>query len=135
MTFPYVQVVPGIGAAGWMPFLPVVLTHNGHSLTEQALVDSGAAVNVIPYPLGLKLGGDWNQFGASIPVGGLLANHPAKPLQLDLTIGTFPAVQMNFIWSRSPAARLILGQTNFFLEFDICFSGSKHEFQIQPRTP
>jgi len=29
---------------------------------------------------------------------------------------------------------LILGQTNFFLEFDVCFYRSKQEFEVKPKV-
>jgi hypothetical protein len=31
-------------------------------------------------------------------------------------------------------APLILGQTNFFMEFDVCFYRSKLEFDIKPKS-
>jgi hypothetical protein len=30
---------------------------------------------------------------------------------------------------------LILGQTNFFMEFDVCFYRSHLEFEIRPKSP
>lgn len=127
--FPYIQVVPGIGAAGWMPLVPVVLTGaDGSTLSELALVDSGSATSVMPFQLGVQLGGNWNQFPGNIPLGGMLANHQARPLFLELTIAPFAPVRMSFAWSRAPTARLLLGQTNFFQEFDVCLFGSRSEF-------
>ena len=48
-------------------------------------------------------------------------------------IGNFPQTELVFAWTLSPNAPLILGQTNFFLEFDICFYRSKSEFEIKPK--
>ena len=134
-VFPYMQVAPSLGPAGWMPVLPVLLDLDGTTVADLALVDSGAAVNVIPYQLGLQLGGDWNQFPGSLPMGGPLAGYPAKPLFLDATIGSFPPVQLAFARSQAPLARSLLGQVNFFETFDVCFFRSRSEFQIQPATP
>jgi len=134
-VYPYVQLIPSIGAAGWMPMLPVTLDHNGTALAAAALVDSGASLNIIPYQLGVQLGGNWNQYPGSLPLGGVFANYPAKPLFLDVRIGTFPPVQLSFGWTQAPTARLLLGQMNFFLEFDVCFYRTRGEFHVQPRTP
>ena len=134
-VFPYVQMIPSLGSAGWMPMLTVALDLNGTTLSSTALIDSGSTINIIPYQLGLQLGGDWNQFRGVLPMGGLFANHPAKPLFLEATIGSFAPVQLTFAWTQAPAARLLLGQLNFFMEFDVCFPRSQNTFQIQPRTP
>ena len=133
--FPYVHLIPAIGAAGWMPMLPVSLELNGTVVDSLALVDSGSTVCVIPYQMGLQLGGDWNQFPGNLPLGGIFANYPAKPLFLNVSVGLFSPVRLSFAWSQAPTARLILGQTNFFMEFDVCFFRSQNTFQIQPRTP
>jgi len=99
------------------------------------LVDSGSTVNVIPYQMGLHLGGDWNQYPGTIPLGGMLSNYPAKPLMIKSAVQPFAPVLLAFAWSQAPTARLILGQTNFFMEFDVCFFRSQSAFQVQPRKP
>jgi hypothetical protein len=40
-----------------------------------------------------------------------------------------------FAWVKRPKTPLILGQTNFFLEFDVCFYRSKMEFEVKPKSP
>lgn len=135
LVFPYMQVVPSVGSAGLMPVLPIELELNFTKIRSQALVDSGSAVNVIPYQMGLQLGADWDRHRINVPLGGMLANHPSKALILRATIPPFQPTMLAFAWSQSPLARLILGQTNFFMEFDVCFFRSQSSFQIQPRTP
>ncbi|WP_224091604.1 hypothetical protein [Nostoc sp. MS1] len=49
-----------------------------------------------------------------------LSNQPAIPLSASAEIADFAAVNLVFAWVRSPNVPLILGQTNFFLEFDVC---------------
>ncbi|NER98249.1 MAG: hypothetical protein F6J86_31225 [Symploca sp. SIO1B1] len=39
-----------------------------------------------------------------------------------------------FAWTSSLKAPLILGQTNCFMEFDVCFYRSKMEFEIKPKS-
>jgi hypothetical protein len=49
-------------------------------------------------------------------------------------IGDFAPVRLAFAWVKTNQVPLILGQTNFFMEFDICFYRSTLEFEIQPRS-
>ena len=39
-----------------LPWVPLILTHQDHSLEVVGLVDSGATVNVLPYEAGFGLG-------------------------------------------------------------------------------
>jgi len=39
-----------------LPFLPLQLNLNTNSITTSALLDTGSAVNVMPYDIGLQLG-------------------------------------------------------------------------------
>ena len=36
-------------------------------------------------------------------------------------VGSFAPVPMAFAWTRAEQVPLILGQVNFFIEFDVCF--------------
>jgi hypothetical protein len=134
-VFPYRAVQPQHTGPALMPLLPVRLTRGVTALTDLALVDSGSTVNVLPHDLGLRLGLDWAAHRITIQLGGNLASHPAKAVVLDVVIAGFPSVQLAFGWSSHPDARLILGQTNFFAEFDVCFFRSRGEFHVQPHTP
>jgi len=78
------------------------------------LVDSGATVNVLPYELGLQLGGVWEDSRAIIQLAGNLSNQPAMPLAAIAQIREFSPVELVFAWSRNSNVPLILGQTNFF---------------------
>ena len=115
-----------------LPRIPLVLSRENHSIEANGLVDSGATVNVMPYQLGLQLGGIWDERKAIIQLAGNLSNQPAIPFFARAEISTFPPVQLVFAWVSSLNAPLIFGQTNFFLEFDVCFYRSKLEFEIKP---
>lgn len=115
-----------------LPRIPLVLSRENHSIEANGLVDSGATVNVMPYELGLQLGGVWDERKAIIQLAGNLGNQPAIPFLARAVISNFPPVQLVFAWVSSLNAPLILGQTNFFLEFDVCFYRSKLEFEIKP---
>lgn len=117
-----------------MPRLPLLLHRDSQSVEAVGLVDSGATVNVLPYELGLQLGGVWNNNRAIIQLAGNLSNQPAIPFSAIAQIGEFPLTELLFAWVQRPSTPLILGQTNFFLEFDICFYRSRLEFEVQPKT-
>jgi hypothetical protein len=116
-----------------LPRLPLLLRRENQSTEIAGLVDSGATVNVLPYELGLKLGGVWDERRAIIQLAGNLSNHPAMPFSAMVEIGDFAPTQLVFAWARSPNVPLILGQTNFFLEFDVCFYRSISEFEVNPK--
>ena len=134
LRFPYIHIAPAQGNAGWMPFMPLTLTRNGTDLTASALIDSGAAVNLLPFDIGVRLGLDWNQVNGFVPLSGLLASYPAKPVILDAVVGTFPPLRLAFGWTQAPNVRLLLGQTNFFMSFDICFCRARQYFEVSPAT-
>jgi hypothetical protein len=39
------------------------------------------------------------------------------------------------LWLQRDDVPLILGQANFFMEFDVCFFSTRGVFQLQPATP
>ena len=98
-----------------------------------SLVDSGATVNVLPYELGLQLGGIWDDRRAIIQLAGNLSSQPAMPFSAISQIGEFAPTELVFAWVRNQNVPPILGQTNFFLEFDICFYRSNSEFEVNPK--
>ena len=117
-----------------MPRLPLTLRANTTRVETVGLVDSGATVNVMPYALGIQLGAVWNDRDAIIPLSGNLGKQPAMPLSAIVEIDQIEPVKLVFAWTRATNIPLILGQTNFFIEFDICFYRSKLEFEINRRS-
>lgn len=119
-----------------LPRIPLILRNNDQAIEVEVvgLVDSGATVNVLPYDIGRQLGGSWDDRRAIIRLADNLGNQAAMPLFSMGEIGEFAPVRLAFAWVKSNQVPLILGQTNFFLEFDICFYRSKLEFEIQPRS-
>ncbi|MGB3491342.1 MAG: hypothetical protein WBA57_01345 [Elainellaceae cyanobacterium] len=114
--------------------MPLILRRERHTVEAVGLVDSGATVNVMPYELGLQLGATWNDNRAIIQLAGNLGNQAATPFFAMVQFGDIAPVQLAFAWTQSPSAPLILGQTNFFMEFDVCFYRSKMEFEIKPKA-
>ena len=117
-----------------LPRIPLILRREGQTVEALGLVDSGATVNVMPYELGLQLGAAWEDSRAIIQLAGNLGSQPAMPFFAIAQVGDLPPIQLAFAWTKSPNAPLILGQANFFMEFDLCFYRSKMEFEVKPKT-
>lgn len=132
--FPYV----GRGGTGPVsdltPLLPIRLDRNTVSLDVVALVDSGAAVSVLPWSVGARFGVDWDALSISCPVGGSAGGVPGKILVLHGTVAPFPTVPPVFSWVKSDSIPIILGQTNFFLNFNVFFARARGFFEIQQAT-
>jgi hypothetical protein len=96
-------------------------------------VDSGAAINVLPYGLGVQLGFAWDQQTQVIELSGNLASVEARVVVLSAVVGKFPPVRLAFAWARTDAVSVILGQVNFFMEFDVCFFRSRSVFEVKPK--
>ncbi|HZY41702.1 MAG TPA: hypothetical protein VFF59_06850 [Anaerolineae bacterium] len=116
-----------------LPRLALTLRLDGRAAEVVGLVDSGATVNVLPYEVGVRLGATWDDRKANIRLAGSLGERDAMPLFAMVQIGEFTPVRLAFAWVSRDDVPLILGQTNFFMEFDICFYRSKLEFEISPR--
>lgn len=125
MRFPY--------STGGKPLLPIVLSLGEKQLAAEALLDSGAEVNVLPWRLGEALGAQWDDRKTTIRLVGALAGTPAMPLLLTGRVADFSPFRLAFAWCRTDNVPLILGQTNFFIEFDICFFRSRLEFSVVPK--
>lgn len=99
-----------------------------------ALLDTGASVNVLPYEIGVQLGAIWEEQTVPIQLSGNLAKMEARGLILSGTIESFSPVLLAFAWTQSRETPLILGQMNFFVEFDVCFYRSDLAFELHPRA-
>jgi hypothetical protein len=63
-----------------------------------------------------------------------LAQQEARVLIVTGTVSNFPEVRLAFAWTKSEDIPLILGQVNFFMEFDVCFYRSQSAFEIKPKS-
>lgn len=131
MRFPYSTSDPSQDEFDSLPRLPLTLHYSGQKMAVVGLVDSGATVNVLPYEVGLQLGIRWDERKATIRLAGNLGKTSAMPLFLMAEIETFSPVRLAFAWVKIANAPLILGQTNFFMEFDVHFYRSRLEFAIE----
>lgn len=116
-----------------LPRLSISLDSGRKTIRTLALLDSGSAVNVLPYKIGIALGLTWDERIATLPLVGNLAQFPAQAVSVACFVQDFPPVALAFAWTKSDHPPLILGQENFFSYFDLCFFRATGEFEIQPR--
>jgi hypothetical protein len=63
-----------------MPRLALSLSRGSRAVDIEGLLDTGAAVNVLPYAVGVTLGADWGQQRSPLPLVGSLGNVEARAL-------------------------------------------------------
>lgn len=134
MRFKYSTTDPPQDESDALPRLSLVLRLNGQSVEVVGLVDSGATVNVLPYEVGILVGATWDDRKATIRLAGSLGNVNAMPLFVTAQVGEFAPVRLASAWVKSANVPLILGQTNLFMDFDVCFYPSKLEFEVKPKS-
>ena len=122
-----------LGEASLLPHLPITLVYQGLSVAGMGLLDTGATVNVLPYAMGIELGAVWEPQATSVRLTGNLAQFEAHPLIVSALVSRFDSIRLVFAWTRADHIPLILGQVNFFMEFDVCFYRSQQIFEIHPK--
>lgn len=133
VRFSYIDIDPAHPGASRLPYVPLMLAHGQTSVALSGLLDTGATVNVLPYPVGIQLGLIWAQQTTPIQLTGNLAQAPARAVVVSATIAPLPAVRLAFAWTQLTAVPVLLGQVNFFLEFDVCFFRAQSAFEIRPK--
>lgn len=133
VRFSYAGAESGRSPASRLAYLPMTLSHESHSVSVSGLLDTGSTVNVLPYPIGLQLGLVWEQQTTPVHLTGNLARLPARAVIVSGQAESFPPVELAFAWTQSEDVPVILGQVNFFMEFDVCFYGSQSAFEVKPK--
>lgn len=131
--FSYISISESDLPTDLMPYLPLKLSRENEAAKVLGLVDSGASINVLPFRVGLELGAIWENQMPLAKLGGNLGNFESKGLILTAKIAEFEPVKLAFAWTKADNVPVILGQTNFFSLFDVCFSRNNKEFEIKPR--
>jgi len=131
--YPYVEVDPSLGAASALPYIPLTLQRAENSVTVSALVDSGAALNVLPYTIGLQRGAVWEQQTIPVRLTGNLAKLEARAILVTGRLDQFPPTRLAFAWTLNNEVPVILGQVNFFMEYDVAFFRSQLLFEVKPK--
>jgi hypothetical protein len=132
--FPFLARGSHAGPLDLLPYLPLVLSSGKNAASVLGLVDSGATINVLPHQVGLDLGASWAQQTLRVPLAGNLAGCEARGLLLTAVIGKFAPVQLAFAWVMTDDVPVILGQTNFFQQFHVCFYRAHGFFDVWPST-
>ena len=116
-----------------MPLLDIQLSHGSKQVVVSALVDSGAALNILPFDIGTELGLVWQEQKIVIDLGGVLAGSQAYAVLLQTRVADLQPVQLAFAWVNKPSSefRTLLGQVNFFQEFDVHFYGREQQFVVE----
>lgn len=120
-----------------MPRLPILLSLGDRSFEVSGLLDTGAAVNVLPYGVGLALGAVWEAQTVAVSLAGSLGQLEARALIVKAShsqITDSNGVQLVFAWTQAETVPVIFGQMNFFLEFDVCFYRSQGVFEVTAKA-
>ena len=132
LRLPYTTVSDARGEVDLRPLLSLALSYGDLAIRASGLLDTGADVNVLPYPLGIQLGIEWENQEPVLPPSGNLSRYEARGIVVNATVGSFAPVRLAFAWTRAEQVPLILGQMNFFLAFEVCFFRLRGLFEIQP---
>ncbi|MGG6269543.1 hypothetical protein ACQ4M3_32975 [Leptolyngbya sp. AN03gr2] len=116
-----------------LPYVPIVLIYQARSIAVNGLLDTGAAINVLPYSLGQQLGLIWEEQPLLEKLSGNLASFESRGARLAGMVEPFSPVPLVFAWTKSNSIPLILGQANFFQTFQVCFDGSDQIFTTVPK--
>jgi hypothetical protein len=123
-SFPY-QKVSRFAA---YPMLPIELQAKTEVIHDIALIDSGAEISVLPYDMGLKLGLDWYSSPIGTGLAGRVKPEDSRLVVINLLVEPFQPFLNVFLWIKSNEVRLIVGQANFLVHFDVLLSARKQEF-------
>lgn len=134
LRYPFVAADSELGEASLRPFLPITLSHRGKAVEAAGLLDTGAMVNVLPYQLGVDLGAVWEEQTNTLQLTGNLAHYEARVLIVSAQVDQLAPVRLAFAWTQAENVPLLLGQVNFFMEFNVCFYRSQLAFEVSPKS-
>ena len=123
VQYPYRVSDPAEGAASLAPYLPLSLSLGSNRVSLMGLVESGAAIRVLPYDVGLQLGAVWEQQGTQVQLTGNLSAAEARGLVVIADVGDFSPVKPVLAWTQARTVPLILGQVIFFWDSMSAFFG------------
>ncbi|MBE9011204.1 hypothetical protein IQ250_13400 [Pseudanabaenaceae cyanobacterium LEGE 13415] len=134
VQYSFTSIDTARGELGFRPLLPIVLSHDQQTVSLSGLLDTGATVNVLPYAVGIELGYEWERQTTALNLTGNLAQYEARVVVVQATTTEFDPIQLVFAWSQATNVPIILGQVNFFMEFNVCFYRSQLQFEISPQA-
>jgi hypothetical protein len=79
----------------------------------------------------IALGYESERQTTALNLTGNLAQFEARVVLAKAVVGDFEPVKLVFAWTQAENVPLILGQVNFFIEFDVCFYRSQLSFAVK----
>jgi hypothetical protein len=115
-----------------LPFLSLQLVSSKETLNVMGLVESGVAMNLLPYDLGVMLGLVWEQQTTPITLTGQFANMEVRAVAFDIIVPSLSdaPIKQDFAWVHGGDFPVTLGNT-FFMMFNISFYRSQKYFEIE----
>jgi hypothetical protein len=71
-------------------------TYGGNIVETTGLLDTGGDVDVLPYHLGVTLGGNWETARTGLQLSGNLARYEARGILVSCTVGQLALAQLAF---------------------------------------
>ena len=124
------------GAAILRPVIPVTIGYEGHSVTYEALVDSGADICIFDTELGEVLGIDVES-GVRQEVSGVGGGSPEPTYLHEVSLSVGGHVFSVVVAFKANFARFghgVLGQRGFFEQFVVKFDLAKEEIELKSYT-
>lgn len=134
LRFSYSSTTARQSRPGLLAYLPFTLAYEAKKLTVSGLLDTGSTVNILPYAIGMELGPSWEEQEVLVTLTGSLARIPARGVVISGQVAGFDPVNLVFAWTQTQDVPMILGQMNFFMEYDVCFLRSQSLFEIKPKS-
>ncbi|MEH1923816.1 hypothetical protein [Nostoc sp.] len=94
--YSFIPIDVALSEASFRPYLPLTLIYQQSSAIASGLLDTGASVNVLPYPVGVELGYVWEQQTTALSLTGNLAQYKARVVVLQAVVGQFEPIQLVF---------------------------------------
>ena len=116
-----------------MPRLSLEITFGNRTAHIQGLIDTGSPISVLPYSVGAALGAVWDEQKTLGTLAGALVDVESRVLAVS---GKSPSIDgaidipLLFAWAGTDAAPVLFGQTNFLMEFNVCFYRSQGFFDV-----
>ena len=116
-----------------MAMLPLQIHIGARFADIIGMIDSAAAVNVLPYSLGSALGAVWDEQQILGNLTGALSRVETRALAVHANSPKIEGAQdvaLLFAWAKTDEVPVLFGQLNFLMEFNACFYRSQNYFEV-----
>ena len=90
----------------------------------------------MPYRVGSALGADWDELEDLGPLVGNLSSSTSRAITVSakiLGLTGETGVQLLFAWADTDSLPVLLGQIDFFMQFNVCIYRSQNYFEVWRR--